>query len=191
MHILSLRRVFDADHSSSTYEFFALDRLTPERRAAVQNLTGESARRHLRFHYRGEWSDIPSEWPDALLTLGYDILVSESYDWWAVHLLHAERCITFHNENPHEFPDWLDSAGHDCLVGCLHCQRVCPQNRDVWHWIEEGGEFSSQETALLLADAALERLPAETVQKLEQNDLVGLLDVLPRNLRAALRSRSM
>ncbi len=86
MRILSLRRVFDADHSSSTYEFFALDRLTPEQRAAVQNLTGESARRHLRFHYWGEWSDIPSDWPDALLTLGYDILVSESYDWWAVHL---------------------------------------------------------------------------------------------------------
>ncbi|MBC7252339.1 MAG: FeS-binding protein [Anaerolineae bacterium] len=106
-------------------------------------------------------------------------------------LLDAERCITFHNENPHEFPDWLDSAGHDCLVGCLHCQRVCPQNREVWHWIEEGGEFSSQETALLLAGPAIERLPAETVKKLAQNDLVGLLDVLPRNLRAALRSRSM
>jgi len=61
----------------------------------------------------------------------------------------------------------------------------------VWHWIEEGGEFSSQETALLLAGPAIDRLPAETVKKLEQNDLVGLLDVLPRNLRAALRSRSM
>lgn len=86
MRILSLRHGFEADHSSSSYEFFALDKLTPEQRAAVQNLTGESPRRHLRFHYVGDWSDIPSDWPDKLLTMGYDVLVSESYDWWAVHL---------------------------------------------------------------------------------------------------------
>jgi hypothetical protein len=86
MRILSIRRVFDADHSSSSYEFFALGKLTPEQRAAVQDLTGESPRRHQRFHYMGDWHDIPSDWPDKLLTLGYDIMVSESYDWWAVHL---------------------------------------------------------------------------------------------------------
>jgi hypothetical protein len=34
----------------------------------------------------GDWNDIPSDWPDKLLTLGYDILVSESYDWWAIYL---------------------------------------------------------------------------------------------------------
>jgi hypothetical protein len=86
MRILSIRQGFDADHSSSTYEFFALDRLTPKERAAVQDLTGESPGRHLSFHYWGDWNDIPSDWPDKLLTLGYDMLVSESYDWWAVYL---------------------------------------------------------------------------------------------------------
>jgi hypothetical protein len=86
MRILSIRRGFEADHSSSSYEFFALDRLTPEQRAAVRELTGESGRRHLRFHYMGDWSNIPDEWPDKLLATGYDILVSESYDWWSVQL---------------------------------------------------------------------------------------------------------
>ncbi len=86
MRILSVRRSYQADHSSSSYEFFALDRLTSEQREAVQSLTGESPRRHLRFHYMGDWQDIPADWPDKLLTLGYDVLVSESYDWWAVHL---------------------------------------------------------------------------------------------------------
>jgi hypothetical protein len=86
MRILSVRRSFEADHSSSSYEFFAFDRLTPEQREAVQSLTGESPRRHLRFHYWGEWQDIPSEWPDKLLTLGYDVLVGESYDWWSIYL---------------------------------------------------------------------------------------------------------
>ena len=86
MRILSIRQGLNADHSSSTYEFFALDRLTPEQRAAVQSLTGESPQRHLSFHYWGDWNDIPSDWSDKLLALGYDILVSESYDWWAVYL---------------------------------------------------------------------------------------------------------
>jgi hypothetical protein len=86
MRILSVRRGFEADHSSSSYEFFALGKLTPEQRAAVQKLTGESPHRHLSFHYQGDWNDIPSAWPDKLLTLGYDTMVSESYDWWAVHL---------------------------------------------------------------------------------------------------------
>jgi len=86
MRILSLRHGFEADHSSSTYEFFALDKLTPEQRAAVQDLTVESPRRHLSFQYMGDWSDLPSGWKNQLLTLGYDIMVSESYDWWAVYL---------------------------------------------------------------------------------------------------------
>jgi hypothetical protein len=86
MRILSLRRGFEADHSSSSYEFFAFDKLTSEQREAVRELTGESARRRLHFHYVGDWNDIPIDWPDELLTMGYDVLVSESYDWWAVYL---------------------------------------------------------------------------------------------------------
>lgn len=86
MRILSIRRSYDADHSSSSYEFFALDRLTDEQRSAIRKLTGESARRHLRFYYMGDWRDIPSGWTDKLLTMGYDVLVSESYDWWDVCL---------------------------------------------------------------------------------------------------------
>jgi len=86
MRILSVHHGFSADHSSSTYEFFALQPLTAAQRAAVQALTGEAGRRHLSFTYHGDWSDIPSAWPDKLLASGYDVLVSESYDWWAVHL---------------------------------------------------------------------------------------------------------
>ncbi|MBU0493172.1 MAG: hypothetical protein KKA73_05410 [Chloroflexi bacterium] len=86
MRILSVRRGFDADHSSSSYEFFAFQKLTPEQRAAVQQLTDESPRRHLSFHYVGDWQDIPSDWPDQLLASGYDVMVSESYDWWTVRL---------------------------------------------------------------------------------------------------------
>jgi epoxyqueuosine reductase len=100
-------------------------------------------------------------------------------------LLRAERCITFHNEEPCDvpFPEWLDPAWHNCLVGCLHCQRVCPENKDFLPWVEEGAEFSSEETALLVEGVLLDQLPVPTVEKLERWDLVDLLDVIPRNLK--------
>jgi len=104
-------------------------------------------------------------------------------------LLRAERCITFHNEKPGDvpFPAWIDPSWHNCLIGCLHCQRVCPQNREFLHWVEEGVEFSQEETALLLQGVALDQLPPATAKKLEQSDLIELLDVLPRNLGVLLK----
>lgn len=99
-------------------------------------------------------------------------------------LLRAERCIVFHNEKAGgiPFPAWMDLSWHNCLVGCMHCQRVCPQNRDVLDWVEESAEFSQEETTLLLAGTPLDQLDAETVKKLERLDLVESLDTLPRNL---------
>jgi epoxyqueuosine reductase len=104
-------------------------------------------------------------------------------------LLRAERCITFHNEKPGDvpFPAWIDPSWHNCLIGCFHCQRVCPQNREFLHWIEEGVEFSQEETALLLQGVALDQLPPATAKKLEQSDMVDLLEVFPRNLDVFLK----
>jgi epoxyqueuosine reductase len=106
-------------------------------------------------------------------------------------LLRAERCITFHNEKPSDvpFPAWMDPSWHNCLIGCLHCQRVCPQNREFLPWVEEGIEFSPEETALLLQGVALDQLPPATAKKLEQSDTIDLLDVFPRNLAVLLNNR--
>jgi epoxyqueuosine reductase len=103
-------------------------------------------------------------------------------------LLRAERCLTFHNERPADvpFPSWIDPGGHNCLVGCLHCQRVCPENRVVWPWVVEGASFTEQETALLRDGTSLDRLPGTTREKLKQSDLADLLEVLQRNLAAVL-----
>jgi epoxyqueuosine reductase len=104
-------------------------------------------------------------------------------------LIHAERCLTFRNEKPGPvpFPEWLDPAWHNCLVGCMICQRACPENKDVLGWIEEGAEFSEEETALLLRKVPPDQLPAALMDKLVCWDLVDLLDVLPRNLGVLLR----
>ena len=103
-------------------------------------------------------------------------------------LLRAERCLTLWNEKPGQiaFPDWLEDSWHNCLVGCLLCQRSCPENRKMQDWYEEGAEFSDQETEMILAGAASTELPSTLKEKLERWDLFELLDILPRNLQACL-----
>ena len=99
-------------------------------------------------------------------------------------LLHAERCIVFHNERPPEypFPAWIDPAAHHCLVGCMRCQRICPENKPFLEWVEGDAAFSEEETGQLLAGATADGLPAATLKKLERLELMDYLDVLPRNL---------
>jgi len=103
-------------------------------------------------------------------------------------LLQAGRCLTFHNEKPGDvqFPSWISPAAHNCLVGCLRCQRVCPENQGVLELIEDGEGFSEDETAEILEGVPRDLLSASVVEKLQRADLIGYLEVLPRNLRALL-----
>lgn len=105
-------------------------------------------------------------------------------------LLRAERCITFRNEKPRDvpFPAWLDSSWHNCLVGCMNCQRFCPLDKDFVDWFEYGPTFTEDETGLLLRGATLEQLPDSTVKKLEQSDMLELLDAFPRNFLVLLEA---
>ncbi|MFX1364948.1 MAG: 4Fe-4S double cluster binding domain-containing protein [Promethearchaeota archaeon] len=99
-------------------------------------------------------------------------------------LLRVERCITYHNEHPPEisFPDWIDLKWHNCLIGCLYCQKVCPANKKVINWIESGPEFNEEETNLILKGQDLDLLPQETQNKIKQYDLSNYYELFPRNL---------
>jgi epoxyqueuosine reductase len=102
-------------------------------------------------------------------------------------LIHAERCITFLNEWPEEFPGWIDPAWHNSLIGCMKCQLVCPVNKQFVKWVEQGEDFTEAETELILNGVLLDRLPPETAHKLNRSYMVEYLDVLPRNLRALIK----
>jgi len=103
-------------------------------------------------------------------------------------LIHAERCITFWNEEPPSvaFPDWMNPSWHNCLVGCMHCQTVCPENQGIAEHIEEGAEFSEEETSLLLRGVPPTDLPAALADKLRESDLLDVVDILRRNLGVLL-----
>jgi epoxyqueuosine reductase len=103
-------------------------------------------------------------------------------------LLRVERCITYWNEKPCQvaFPEWMEGSWHNCLVGCMLCQNVCPENREVVDWCEEGEQFSEADTGLLLKGTPSNALPQALVEKLKRCDLLESLDVLPRNLGVLL-----
>ena len=110
-------------------------------------------------------------------------------------LLHGERCLTLHNESDAPFADWIDPSWHHCLVGCLRCQRVCPENLGVRDRVAERASFDERETALLLAGVTHGSLARATSLRDKLADL-GLLQyddvffgiVVPRNLAAALQA---
>jgi len=99
-------------------------------------------------------------------------------------LLRAERCLVFHNErsSDHPFPSWIDPAAHNCLIGCMLCQKFCPENEAILGWFEGNEAFSHEETSLFLRGVSSDQLPAATLAKLERLKLINPLETLPRNL---------
>lgn len=99
-------------------------------------------------------------------------------------LLHAERCLTYLDEKPKKvpFPAWVKKEWHNCLVGCMHCQSICPENKGMRGWIEEGEDFCEEETALLMSGKKAKELPKPLREKLTRCDLLDMLNLFPRNL---------
>jgi epoxyqueuosine reductase len=100
--------------------------------------------------------------------------------------IYAQRCLTFHNEASRPFPQWLSASWHNCLVGCMICQKVCPANKAFVKWIETGVTFDNEETDLILDGFSRERLPLKTIEKLKRLDIMSYYDVLGRNLKALM-----
>jgi len=84
MEIISVRKGFTADHSSTSYEFLAIDE--PLNQEDINEVSSLSSRarpddRAVKFTYKGDFNDLPGGWW-PLLEKHYDIMYSESYDWW-------------------------------------------------------------------------------------------------------------
>jgi epoxyqueuosine reductase len=104
-------------------------------------------------------------------------------------LIKVERCLTFLNEQSaeKEFPDWVDPATHNAIVGCMHCQRVCPYDKSLINSYVDGGEFSEAETAYLLRG----EFKGDKAKAMEDKlKFIGLdLSIFPRNLNVLLEQQ--
>ena len=86
MRILRVRRGFQADHSSSSYLFYAVDRPVGAAGQRVAHRFSSRAEVDEQFARYQKWGDyeLSSEAYRALLGEHYDVMASESYDSWTL-----------------------------------------------------------------------------------------------------------
>ncbi len=86
MRILRVRRGFQADHSSSSYLFYAVDQpvgAAGQRIAHRFSSRAEVDEQYARYQKWGDY-ELSSEAYQALLGEHYDVMASESYDSWTL-----------------------------------------------------------------------------------------------------------
>jgi epoxyqueuosine reductase len=104
-------------------------------------------------------------------------------------LLHAEKCITFHNESERPFPEWIDSSWHNSLIGCMICQDVCPENPKSVQRKVHVATFTEEETKQILANVPQRNLDPKTAAKLSRIYPADDYRPLSRNLAALLAGK--
>jgi epoxyqueuosine reductase len=104
-------------------------------------------------------------------------------------LISGERCITFYNEKPGDFPDWIDPEWHNCLIGCMICQDICPANKEQSDRIVEGETFTPAETQMILDGVPRNKLPDPMIEKLRKIYLFDDYHLLQRNLGVLINKK--
>lgn len=101
-------------------------------------------------------------------------------------ILRSGKCLTYHNESEKSFPEWIDPRSHNCLIGCMRCQDVCPCNKSFSDWIEDLEEFTVVETESILECLPGEKLPSSVTRKIDNLNMEWLAGRITRNLKALL-----
>lgn len=103
-------------------------------------------------------------------------------------LIHAEKCLTNLNEYRGDFPEWVDNKWHNSLIGCMECQRLCPQNLEHIKVIQLEDPFEEEEIAAILAKTDINMLSEKTIKTLKELNLLDYYkdNVLSRNLEILL-----
>jgi epoxyqueuosine reductase len=68
----------------------------------------------------------------------------------------------------------------------MKCQIVCPYNKTFIGRIEDAGEFTAEETEILLQNPPVEKLPSSIIGKINLLDLEDYTGVMSRNLKVLL-----
>ena len=113
-------------------------------------------------------------------------------------LISAERCFTLLSESRRPIPSWAKPPRSICLIGCMECQLVCPENKGRLKTVPSGVEFTAEETeavieagrrlaasrhdTALVAEAEGNPALASALAKFERLGMSEDLDVMGRNL---------
>jgi len=66
-------------------------------------------------------------------------------------LISAERCFTVFSESHRPIPEGTKPPKRAiCLIGCMECQLVCPENKGLLKTVPSGIEFTAEETEAVI-----------------------------------------
>jgi epoxyqueuosine reductase len=65
-------------------------------------------------------------------------------------VIDAGRCVTLYNEIEGPFPKWIRPGAHDALMGCMKCQKHCPENAKVAQSSGRLEDVTEEETRKIL-----------------------------------------
>jgi epoxyqueuosine reductase len=107
-------------------------------------------------------------------------------------LIHAERCYTLRSESSKPIPPDVEPPSHECLIGCLKCQELCPANKGRLKKEKADVSFTKEETLVLLEEGDCQD---EDLAKSIQAKFVALAlsespSIFRRNLRLLLKLKS-
>jgi epoxyqueuosine reductase len=105
-------------------------------------------------------------------------------------LIDNERCLSFFNEAPGEFPDWVSPTVHHCAYDCLKCQLICPMNREYLNNIAGPVVFDEAETLALLSGKELEEFEPSLLRKVRLLGMDKWIKAIPRNLRILIEQNN-
>ncbi len=192
MEIISVRQGFASDHSSTSYEFLALDRpLDKEARAAISSLSSRAnpTRRRVSFIYHAEGYDIPGGW-FPLMRDYYDVMYSESYDWWHLALAfplppqQQKEIMQYSFDGVEELGVDISFCGERAIVNIFcRLRPYGPFNDEPWDLFEEADDEGLEEDDSLKdniiaeIDDPLLRLLAEIREQLMEADYRALYEV--------------
>ena len=103
-------------------------------------------------------------------------------------LLHAEKCYTLFSESPNPIPENLKPPSPKCLIGCLRCQELCPEDKDLLRH-ENAASFDAEETQAFLGTKPAADGPAfdRAQKKFQELGMTEGLPVFRRNLKRLLQ----
>jgi epoxyqueuosine reductase len=101
-------------------------------------------------------------------------------------LIDNEKCLSFFNESPGEFPEWLPVSAHHSLYDCLRCQIKCPMNNEYVDDHTVPISFSEEETDMILTGKPYDAFSPLLKEKAKILGFDKWLPAIPRNLRTLI-----
>jgi len=103
-------------------------------------------------------------------------------------LLHAEKCYTLFSESLNPIPEDLKPPSPKCLIGCLRCQELCPEDKGLLRYENAAVSFDAEETEAFLGIKPAADGPAfdRAQKKFQELGLTEGRPVFRRNLKRLL-----